>query len=139
MGLKTRGSAQLDKAQRRIALIKSIAENLDLGYNLTVPNYAKLIEDTRRALEEYNTLLPELSEARQKLEQLEKELGETSERMLTGVALKFGKSSMEYAKAGGSNRKRSKGSSPEQSEGLATLPVEKNGSKSGNGKVNSVN
>ncbi|KAM3098694.1 hypothetical protein ACKFKF_16615 [Phormidesmis sp. 146-12] len=139
MGLKTRGSAQLDKAQRRIALIKSIEENLDLGYDLTVPNYAKLIDDTRRALEAYNTLLPELGEARQKLEQLEKELGETSERMLTGVALKFGKSSMEYAKAGGSNRKKSKNSSPESSEALSTLPVEKNGSKSSSNQVNSVN
>ncbi len=139
MGLKTRGSAQLDKAQRRIALIKSIEENLDLGYGLTVPKYSTLIEETRAALEAYNTLLPQLSEARQKLEQLEKELGETSERMLSGVAMKYGKSSIEYAKAGGSNRKKSKSSSSNSIEAAPTLLVEKNGSKNGNGKTIAVN
>ena len=139
MGLKTRGSAQIDKAQRRMALIKSIEENLDLGYGLTVPNYAGLIEETRTALETYNTLLPQVDEARATVERLEKELGEMSERMLSGVAMKYGKSSVQYAKAGGSNRKRSKSSPTAPNEPSPGLIVEKNGSKSSNGKANSVN
>ncbi len=139
MGLKTRGSAQLDKAQRRIALIKSIEETLDLGYGLTVSNYTTLIEKARAALEAYNTLLPQLGEARQKLEQLEKELGETSARMLSGVAMKYGKSSIEYTKAGGSNRKKSKSSSPVSIAAVPALTVETNGAKNGNGKAIAVN
>ncbi|WP_016864673.1 MULTISPECIES: hypothetical protein [Fischerella] len=39
---------------------------------------------------------------------MDKALSEMSERMLTGVATIYGKNSIEYAKAGGSNRKRSK-------------------------------
>ena len=138
MGLKTRDSAQLDKAQRRMALVKSIEENLDLGYGLTVSKYSTLIEETRTALEAYNTLLPQLSEARQKLGRLEKELGETSERMLSGVAMKYGKSSIEYTKAGGSNRRKSKSPTSDAIEAAPSLVVEKNGSKNGNGKAISV-
>ena len=36
MSLKTRGSAAIDKAQLRLALLKSIDENLDLGHGLTI-------------------------------------------------------------------------------------------------------
>ncbi|HTL90105.1 MAG TPA: hypothetical protein VL134_11945 [Leptolyngbya sp.] len=139
MPVKTRGSAQIDKAQRRIALIKSIEENLDLGYNLTVPNYAQLIEETRSALEDYNTLLPQVAEARQKLEALEKELGATSERMLSGVAMKFGKSSIEYTKAGGKVRQRAKSLNSESMEESPLLTIATNGSTSSNGKAIKVN
>jgi len=38
---------------------------------------------------------------------MDKHLSDLSERMLNGVASIYGKSSIEYAKAGGSNRKRS--------------------------------
>ena len=35
MSLRTRGSAAVDKAQLRLALLKSIDESLDLGHGLT--------------------------------------------------------------------------------------------------------
>ncbi|MEH2149048.1 hypothetical protein [Nostoc sp.] len=34
MSLRTRGSAAVDKAQLRLALLKSVDENLDLGHGL---------------------------------------------------------------------------------------------------------
>ncbi|MBD1823525.1 hypothetical protein H6F51_13640 [Cyanobacteria bacterium FACHB-DQ100] len=139
MALKTRGSAAIDKAQRRLALLKSIDENLDLGYGLTNVNYSELIEQTRDSLEAYNTLLSKVDEARANLEQTEKALSQMSERMLSGVATKYGKSSIEYGKAGGSNRKRSKAASQSAPEALPTLTVEKNGSNSNNGKSLSLN
>ncbi|MBD2531488.1 hypothetical protein H6G97_18605 [Nostoc flagelliforme FACHB-838] len=107
MSLKTRGSAAVDKAQRRLALLKSINGNLDLGHGLSIEAYTRLIDNTRATLEAHNTLLSNLEESRKTMTQMEQTLSELSERMLTGVATVYGRSSMEYSKAGGSTRKRS--------------------------------
>ncbi|OUL26358.1 hypothetical protein BV378_13140 [Nostoc sp. RF31YmG] len=106
MTVTTRGSAAVEKAQRRLALLKSINENLDLGHGLTIEAYTRLIENTRAVVEAHNTLLSNLEESRKTATQMDKALSELSERMLSGVATVYGKNSMEYAKAGGSNRKR---------------------------------
>jgi hypothetical protein len=108
MSLKTRGSAAVDKAQRRLALLKSIHENLDLGHGLTIEAYTSLIANTRATLEAHNTLLSNLEESRKTITQMDKALSQLSERMLTGVATMYGRNSMEYSKAGGSSRKGSK-------------------------------
>jgi hypothetical protein len=108
MSFKTRGSAAVDKAQRRLALLKSIDEHLDLGNGLTIEAYNQLIDTIRAKLEAHNKLLSNLDESRQTLDQMDKALSEMSERMLSGIATIYGKNSIEYAKAGGSNRKRSK-------------------------------
>ena len=107
MSFKTRGSNALEKAQRRLALLKSIDENLDLGHGLTIAIYTHQIETTRATLEAHNTLVSNLDESRQTVTSMDKHLSDLSERMLNGVASIYGKSSIEYAKAGGSNRKRS--------------------------------
>ena len=113
MPLKTRGSTALDKAQRRLALLKAIDENLDLGPGLTIESYSQLIETARTTLENHNTLLSEIEESRKTVTQFDKMLSEISGRMLGGVAVRYGKDSIQYAKAGGSNRKR---------KGKATAP-----------------
>lgn len=102
MALRTRGSAALEKAQRRSALLKSIDDNLDLGHGLTVEAYDQYIAETRAALDAHNTLLSEIEESRKTLTQMDRTLSEFSGRMLTGVATRYGKRSIEYAKAGGS-------------------------------------
>jgi len=106
MVLKTRGSAALDKAQRRLASLKSIEENLDLGYGLTVVAYSQLIDQARVMLEAHNTLLSEIEESRKVMNQMDKTLSELSGRMLSGVATRYGRNSIQYIKAGGSNRTR---------------------------------
>ncbi|PHJ56639.1 hypothetical protein VF14_24185 [Nostoc linckia z18] len=108
MSVKTRGSAALDKAQRRLALLKSINENLDLGHGLTIEAYSRYINDTRATLEAHNTLLSNLDESRKTMDLKDKGLSELSERMLSAVASIYGRNSIEYLKAGGSNRNRSK-------------------------------
>ncbi|MCC5609311.1 hypothetical protein LC612_21660 [Nostoc sp. CHAB 5834] len=107
MSLKTRGSAAVDKAQHRLALLKSINENLDLGHGLSIEAYTRLIHNTRATLEAHNTLLSNLEESRKRITQMEQTLSELSERMLIGVATVYGRNSIEYSKAGGSSRKRS--------------------------------
>ena len=104
MTLITRGSTALDKAQRRLALVKSIDEQLDLGHGLTIDAYNQLITETRALLEAHNTLLSELEESRKMVTQMDKRLSDFSARMLSGVATRYGRSSMEYIKAGGSSR-----------------------------------
>lgn len=135
MPVKTRGSKALDKAQRRLALLKSISENLDLGHGLSIKSYTHLIEANRAALEAHNTLLSNLDESRKTVDQLDKALSELSERMLSGVATIYGRSSIEYAKAGGSSRKGSKNSAPAIEVGTAaTQPTQTtimNGSTNG--------
>jgi hypothetical protein len=116
MSLKTRGSDIVDKAQRRLALLKAIDENLDLGYGLTVEEYDRTIAAARAQLETYNTLLSDVQEARNAVAKMDKTLGELSERMLTGVLTKYGRHSVEYLKAGGSTRKRSSQSTTAKAE-----------------------
>lgn len=146
MVLKTRGSIALDKAQRRLALLKSI-DHLDLGYGLTIDAYQETIETTRDTLEAYNTLLSKVEEYRKLLAQMDANLSTLSERMLNGVATKYGKQSMEYAKAGGSNRKRGKSSTsatattvtPSQPQALPPIvtnsAIASNGSPTSNGAI----
>ncbi|BAY21542.1 hypothetical protein NIES2100_12970 [Calothrix sp. NIES-2100] len=136
MSFKTRGSAAVDKAQRRLALLKSIDENLNLGHGLTIEAYSRLINNTRAMVEAHNTLLSNLDESRKAVIQMDKELSELSERMLSGVATVYGRNSIEYSKAGGSNRKRKPSTSqvpvvaealPTQSAPTASIPEPTNG------------
>jgi hypothetical protein len=43
---RTRGSATLDKAQRRLAQLQSVDEKLDLGFGLTLETYNQLADKT---------------------------------------------------------------------------------------------
>jgi hypothetical protein len=124
MSLKTRGSAALDKAQRRLALLKSIEADLNLVPGLTVEAYSCLIETTRATLEAHNTLLSNLNESRTTMTQMDKALSEMSERMLSAVAVRYGRNSIQYAKAGGSNRKRGSQPTPEVAAASAMLATE---------------
>ncbi|MBD2414453.1 hypothetical protein FACHB389_08270 [Nostoc calcicola FACHB-389] len=139
MSLRTRGSAAVDKAQRRLASLKSIDENLNLGHGLSIEAYNHLINSTRAILETHNTLLSNVEESRKTVIQMEEALSEMSERMLTGIATVYGKKSMEYSKAGGSTRKRTKQSSSKVTTVtavLATQPAQAaiaNASTNGNG------
>jgi hypothetical protein len=138
MVLQTRGSAVIDKAQRRLASLTSIDAQLDLGHGLTLTVYAETIEALRRAIEAHNVLVSNMDESRRNLRTLEGGLSELSTRMLSGVASKYGNTSNEYRKAGGNVRK-SRRSTPSPGP-LAPEPVaapapqpETNGSS--NGKV----
>jgi hypothetical protein len=101
MGRKRRTSAKLEKADLRLQSIKSINATLDLGNGLSVTAYETLIDAAQSKLDEYNQLLASLDEKSVSLREKEKQVGTFSERMLAGVAAKYGKDSAEYAQAGG--------------------------------------
>ena len=91
----------LEKGVTRLAAIKSIDANLDLGNGITVPNYQNQINLFNTKLAAYNTALSTIDNLYNDcLNQLEV-LKDWNERILTGVATKFGKNSSQYEMAGG--------------------------------------
>lgn len=114
-------SATLDKAQTRLAALKSINPMLDMGNGLTVKAYSQLIEDARQKLEAYNIALSVVDQSYSAATDAEKIIAEWTERMLIAVAYQYGKNSKEYQMAGGTRRsdrkrpKRREGQNPSES------------------------
>jgi exonuclease VII small subunit len=104
-----RSSTPLDKAERRIAGIKSIGSKVALGNALSIPAYADSIALVRQRLEAYNSALSTVDAAQQALEDAEKDLAAISKKMLAAIAFNYGDDSTEYSMAGGvrmSDRKK---------------------------------
>ena len=97
-------STHYDEAIARKSALKSIDANLDLGSGLTIEFYENKIKDLRDKLDDYNMYLSVIDEKRSLVMDSEKELRDVSERMLGGVAVKYGKNSEEYEKAGGTKK-----------------------------------
>ncbi|MHC5825659.1 MAG: hypothetical protein ACYT04_59880 [Nostoc sp.] len=104
-----RDSRILSKAEIRLASIKSISPTLDVGESLNVKNYTDKIQNLRQFMEAYNTTLSTIDVLLTQISENERDLADYSEKILLGVAYKFGKNSHEYQMAGGtrkSDRKR---------------------------------
>ena len=101
MARKKKKSVVIENAKLRAAAIKSISPTLDLGGDVTLEGYNAAIGDAETKLGEYNTKLSELDDYLNAVVAQEKSVADWSERMLSGVATKFGKDSSEYEKAGG--------------------------------------
>jgi hypothetical protein len=90
-----------EDALARLAGLKAIDKDLDLGNGLTVAKYEKDIQVLRDRLDEYNLMLSQIDAKLNEIQETEKNLKNTSELILLGVAVKFGKDSNEYEQAGG--------------------------------------
>ncbi|MBD2612295.1 MAG: hypothetical protein RMY62_014920 [Nostoc sp. ZfuVER08] len=101
MARAKRNSRVLDKAQLRLASIKSINSTLDVGEGLAVEVYTEKIEQLRKYLEEYNSSLSTIDVLLTKIVENEKDLADYSDKFLHGIAYKFGNNSHEYQMAGG--------------------------------------
>jgi hypothetical protein len=109
MARKKRNSRTLNKAEIRLASIKSISPTLDVGEELTVKDYTKKIESLRESLEAYNTTLSTIDILLTQIVEKEQDLADYSEKILRGIAYKYGNNSHAYQMAGGtrkSDRKR---------------------------------
>ncbi|MGC1376685.1 MAG: hypothetical protein WA821_10690 [Anaerolineales bacterium] len=91
-------------AEKRLSALKSIDPALDLANGLSVAVYQAAIQGVQDKLFTCNTLLSQVDAATNDLRAAEKELRSLSERMLTGVASKYGKDSNEYEMAGGTRK-----------------------------------
>lgn len=101
MSRKKRSSRALEKATVRFDGIKSVNPKLDAGGGFTAPGYEKAIVQLRADISAYNTVLSTVDALQNRIADSEKEVSEYSERMLLGVAARYGKDSNEYEMAGG--------------------------------------
>ena len=108
MGYPKRQSATLAKAQDRLRGLQTVHPNLELGYGLTLPDYATLIDTTDRQLQAYNAALAAADRLRIELTATESTLSDLSSRVLTAIVARYGKASQEYEMAGGTPPSRSK-------------------------------
>jgi hypothetical protein len=102
-------SVILPVVAKRLAGMKSINPRLDLGTGCSVANIEAQIVDVRQKLEDYHALLSKVDAAANDLDNAEKLLVSLSNKILLGVAWKYGKESNEYEMVGGvrpSDRKR---------------------------------
>ncbi|MBD2165153.1 hypothetical protein H6G04_12150 [Calothrix membranacea FACHB-236] len=109
MARPRRNSRTLNKAQVRLANIKSINPTLEVGEGLTVKNYTEKIESLRQSIEAYNSALSNIDILLTHIVKSEKDLADYSDQILRGIAYKFGHNSDEYQMAGGirkNDRKR---------------------------------
>lgn len=123
MARSKRNSRTLGKAEVRLASIKSISPTLDVGERLTVKDYTEKIESLRKSLEAYNTTLSTIDVLLTQLVENEQDLADYSEKILRGIAYKYGNDSHEYQMAGGIRKSASKIQVPMFSRGSFKLAV----------------
>lgn len=101
MSLRKRTSRVLENAELRSAALKAIDLNLDLGDACNLKNLTQLIGELRTKIDAHNTAITAIDSSKTQIEQLELSLGNLCEKMLIGIAFKYGKDSQEYEMAGG--------------------------------------
>lgn len=102
--LKKTSSAVIEGAGARASGLSGIDAALDLGGGLELAAYKAAIVDAQAKLSAYNTLLSQADEASNAFEAAEEKVRDLSDRMLAGVAARFGRDSDEYQMAGGTKR-----------------------------------
>ncbi|MEH2384479.1 MAG: hypothetical protein V7K14_01520 [Nostoc sp.] len=108
MARRKRNSNVLERANRRIESLQSISVQLDFGEGLTIQAYSMTINDLGSKLGAYNTALSTIDKLTDDLKNAEQVVIAMSEKMLLGVASRYGKSSQEYEMAGGARRGNTK-------------------------------
>ena len=102
---------ELDKGRTRLSAVISIDPVLDLGNGITAALYKAEIDNLTEKLSVYNTNLSTIDDQYNACITQMGIVADWSERVLTGVASKYGKNSSEYEMAGGvrkSERKKPK-------------------------------
>jgi len=108
MGRQKRTSKILEKAQRRATGLSAIDPALDLSNGLTLAYFTETIQSVQAKHDAYNQALSTVDSLYNELLAAEKVLADLKERMLTGVAAKYGKDSSEYEQAGGTRKSERK-------------------------------
>lgn len=101
MSRPKRTSRILEKAELRSSGLKAIDSNMDFGDNCNLQNLIKSIEQLRTMLDVYNINLAMIDSSKSKIDEMERTLNSLTDKMVRGVAFKYGKNSTEYEMAGG--------------------------------------
>jgi hypothetical protein len=111
MARKKRTSPVIEVAQRRLAGLKSIDTEFDLGADMTKADFERRITGLINRLNLYNQHSAELDQEQNDLNKEEKITADWSKRWLAATGAKFGTDSNEYEAVGGtrtSERKKGK-------------------------------
>ncbi len=108
MTRQKRTSSTLETAISRASGMRSIDPMLNYGHGLNISDYEARIQTLRDTLTTYNDLLTQLDRTAEELNTLERGLRTYSENMLLSTAARYGKTSTQYMKAGGTIRKTTK-------------------------------
>ncbi|BAY94453.1 MULTISPECIES: hypothetical protein [unclassified Tolypothrix] len=100
MTRQKRTSRVLEKAVLRAHGFKAIDPNMNFGEDCDLQSMLEEMEKLRNKLEIYNTALIVIDSTKSEIEEIEKTLGNISERLLLAVAWKYGNDSNEYKMAG---------------------------------------
>lgn len=98
----------LEKGITRLAAIKSIDAALDLGSNITLANYETQVQTLSTKIANYNTALSTIDDLYNDCINQIEVVKDWNERILTGVATKYGKNSSQYEMAGGKKKSERK-------------------------------
>jgi ABC-type hemin transport system substrate-binding protein len=101
MTRQKRTSRVLEKAEFRSAGLKAIDPNMNFDDNCNLQNLTQSIEQLRTMLDAYNAALAMVDSSKTKIDEIEKNLSNLSDKLLRGVAFKYGRNSSEYEIAGG--------------------------------------
>ncbi|QLE58233.1 hypothetical protein [Nostoc sp. TCL26-01] len=101
MARKKRSSRILEKAEFRVAGLKAIDPNLNFDNTCNLQKLTQLIDQFHNMLDDYNAAIAMIDSSKKKLDEMEKNLSQVSDKMLVGVGFKYGKNSSEYELAGG--------------------------------------
>lgn len=104
MPRSTRSSKALEKAESRLKGMQSLNQSFTASNEFSLRSYSLAVQSLRQKLDEYNEAIDNLNRAQKEIEMAEEALNDMSEHMLLSVAATFGKSSSEYAIAGGKRK-----------------------------------
>jgi ABC-type transporter Mla subunit MlaD len=96
MARQKRNSTILTYAEHRLVALEAIDTTLDLGDGLSVAAISQAIAATRAQLKSYNAALTEVDQLKETMQQQEQALEELVDRMASGIAAKYGKTSPQY-------------------------------------------
>ena len=96
MARQKRNSHILTYAEHRLVALEAIDTTLDLGDGLSIEAIAQAIVATRAQLKSYNATLTEADQLKEAMQQKEQALAELVDRMASGIAAKYGKTSPQY-------------------------------------------
>ncbi|WP_058996509.1 hypothetical protein [Leptolyngbya sp. NIES-2104] len=101
MPRQRRTSRILERAEIRISGLKAVDPAMDFGEARSLVQMSVQMTRMRDRIESYNRALAEVDSSKKDIDELEKTLADLTDRMLIGVAFKYGKDSREYEMAGG--------------------------------------
>ncbi|MEH2198065.1 hypothetical protein [Nostoc sp.] len=101
MPRQKRTSRVIEKAEFRFAGFKAIDPNMNFDDYCNLESLAQSIEQLHTTIDAYNAALAVVDSSKTKIDEMEKNLSKLSDKMLKGVAFKYGTDSSEYEIAGG--------------------------------------